>query len=253
MIQVSTVIITFNEEENIERCLQSVLPVSDEVIIVDSFSSDRTLEICRQYPVRIHQQEFREFSQQKNLGTSLARHDYILSLDADESLSEDLGRSIQQVKKSWKCDGYIMKRMNNYCGKWIRHGAWYPDRQLRLYDRRKGSWGGIRPHDKVIMDEGSLTCEVSGDLMHYTIKTGQDHDRIIEKYAMMRAKYLFDKRKRPTFYHLYVKPAGKFLIDYFVKLGFLDGLPGLTIARKSAYAYHLRYVKLADLYRSDRT
>ena len=140
IMKLSVVIITYNEEKNIERCLNSVKEVADEIIVLDSFSTDKTEEICKRHAVKFFQHEFNGFSSQKNRASGLAENDYILSLDADEVLSERLKRSILKVKENALFDGYFFNRLNIYCGKPIKFTTWYPDRKLRLWNRKKGEW-----------------------------------------------------------------------------------------------------------------
>ena len=144
-VKVSAVIITYNEERNIKRCLDSIVGVADEIVVVDSYSTDRTEEICKAYHVKFIQHRFFGHIQQKNWAILQATSPYILSLDADEALSDELRLSILKAKKNWTHDGYYFNRLTNYCGKWIRHTSWYPARKLRLWDSRKGSWGGFNP------------------------------------------------------------------------------------------------------------
>ncbi|MFI5135444.1 MAG: glycosyltransferase family 2 protein, partial [Chitinophagales bacterium] len=146
---ISAVIITFNEEKKIARCIDSLNGVADELVVVDSFSTDATVEICKAKSVRFIQHAFEGYIQQKNFAVTQATNDFILSLDADECLSEELRLSILAVKNDLKFDGYIMNRRTNFCGQWIHHSGWYPDRKLRLWNRNKGAWGGTDPHDKV--------------------------------------------------------------------------------------------------------
>lgn len=248
MIQISAVIITLNEEQNLDRCLSSLDGLVDEIVVLDSFSTDRTKQICTNYQVRFFEHAFKGHIEQKNHALSLATYDYVLALDADESISTVLKTSIEKVKKGWDADGYKMNRLNNYCGQWIRHGGWYPDRKLRLFDRRKAKWSGINPHDRIQMEVGSRIGKLKGDLHHYTIRTIAEHDKQIEKFSTIRSKELFKAGKKPDFYHLALKPYIKFFTAYFLKLGFLDGKNGYTIARKSSKGYRMRYQKLKELY-----
>lgn len=248
MIQISAVIITLNEEQNLDRCLSSLEGTVDEIVVVDSFSTDRTKQICSKYKVRFFEHAFEGHIEQKNHALSLAGYNHILALDADESLSAELKTSIANVKKNWDADGYVMNRLNNYCGQWIRHGAWYPDRKLRLFDRRKAKWGGINPHDRIEMESHSIIRKLKGDLFHYTVRTLDEHDQQIEYFAIIRAQELFKAGKKPNFYHLFIKPYIKFTIDYFLQLGFLDGKNGYFIASKSSKGYWMRYQKLKELY-----
>ena len=163
-VSLSVVIITFNEERNIGRCLESVMGLAEEIIVVDSFSTDNTREICEQYGVRFLENEFHGHIEQKNWAKEQAKFDYILSLDADEALDQELYREIMEVKQNWQGDAYKMNRLTNYCGKWIHHSGWYPDTKLRLFDRKKGDWGGNNPHDKFIMESDSNILYLKGDI-----------------------------------------------------------------------------------------
>ena len=148
MTPLSAVIITFNEERNIGRCLTSLIGIADDIVIVDSFSSDKTESICNAFGVRFVQHKFEGHIEQKNWAISQAKFPRILSLDADEALDANLKKSILEAKNNWKYDGYEMNRLTNYCGKFIHHSGWYPDKKMRLWDSRKGKWGGTNPHDK---------------------------------------------------------------------------------------------------------
>ena len=154
MTPVSVVIITFNEEHNIARCLDSVKGIADEIVIVDSFSKDKTKEICLSYGAKFIENKFEGHIQQKNFAITQAKYPHILSLDADEALDEKLRNSISEVKKNFVHDGYYMNRLTNYCGKWVHHSGWYPDTKLRLWDSRKGQWAGVNPHDKYELTTG---------------------------------------------------------------------------------------------------
>jgi glycosyltransferase involved in cell wall biosynthesis len=253
LVKISAVIITFNEERNIERCLTSLEGVADEIVVLDSFSTDSTKTICKKFGVRFFENDFVGHIEQKNYALSLASYQYILSLDADECLSAPLKDSILQVKLNWRFDGYKMNRLNNYCGQWIRHGAWYPDRKIRLFDRKQAKWGGINPHDRIILEKDSKIGKLKGNLFHFTMQTVKEHTEQIEKFSSIRARELFKANKKVGFYQLNVKPRIKFLIDYIFKLGVLDGKNGFIIARKSAYAYRLRYQKLQELYSTQQS
>ena len=146
-VNISAVIIAFNEEKNIERCILSLKNVVDEIVVVDSFSKDKTKEICLAHNVVFIEHSFKGHIEQKNWAYTQASNNYVLSLDADEALSDELKNSILAIKNNWKNDGYAFNRLTSYCGKWIKHCGWYPDIKLRLWDRRKGTWKGINPHD----------------------------------------------------------------------------------------------------------
>jgi glycosyltransferase involved in cell wall biosynthesis len=243
-IPISAVIITFNEEKNIERCLRSLLDIVDEIVVLDSFSTDRTQEICRLFGVRFFQHAFDGHIQQKNRAITYATYPHILSLDADEALSETLRESILKVKTSWTTDGYYMNRLTNYCGKWIHHSGWYPDRKLRLWDSRKGKWGGVNPHDKFELSDGDKnTLRLNGDLLHYSYYSEEELRHQTKYFAEIASRQLQPGEKKQCLIKPYYKAAAKFIRNYLFKLGFLDGKAGLTICRMAAYGTFLKYQK----------
>lgn len=246
-IQLSAVIITFNEEKNIKRCLDSILEVADEIVVVDSFSKDKTKAICSDYQLRFIEHAFEGHIEQKNWAKEQAKYDYILSLDADEALDEQLKSSILEAKKHWDSDGYSMNRLTNYCGHWVKHSGWYPDVKMRLFHRRKGAWGGNNPHDKFILNKGTKQTHLKGDLLHYSFYTRQDHLNQIHKFSDIGAKALAKKGKKSNLLKIVVKPIARFIKAYILNLGFLDGKVGFDIARFSAYANYLKYTKLRNL------
>lgn len=247
-IKISAVVITRNEEKNIGRCLGSLRQVADEIIVVDSYSTDRTQDICSSMGVHFMQHVFEGHIEQKNYAVSCANHDRILSLDADEALSEELTQSILSVKQNWQSDGYSFKRLTYYCGKWIRHSGWYPDTKLRLWDRRKGQWGGINPHDRVIMDGGSRVTHIDGDLYHYSYHTIRDHIDTINNFSEIAARAAqADGRQANLVLDIILNPLLIFFKKYFLKLGILDGYPGFLIAVHTAYGKFLKYSKLREL------
>lgn len=246
-MQISAVIITFNEERNIERCLQSLVEVADEIVVVDSFSTDKTEDICRQFNVNFITHKFDGHIQQKNWAITQAKHPYVLSLDADEALDETLKKSILRVKENWTHDGYFMNRLTNYCGKWIKHCGWYPDKKLRLWDSRKGAWGGVNPHDEYLMEDGSEIGHVDGDLLHYSFYTVEEHQKQINYFTDIAAKaYHKDGKKAPLF-KVWFNPVFTWFKCYIIKLGFLDGKYGWIICKKNAYHNYLKYSKLRQL------
>lgn len=246
-IKLSVVIITFNEERNIARCLESVKNIADEIVVLDSFSTDGTEGICHSYGVQFFQHAFDGHIQQKNRAITYATSPYVLSLDADEALDETLVKSIQEVKNNWTHDAYEMNRLTNYCGKWIKHCGWYPDRKLRIWDTRKGAWTGINPHDRYEMQPGSTQKHIVGDILHYSYYTIAEHYKQVEYFTTISAKAYYEKGKRTNIITLWLSPVVKFLRDYIFKLGFLDGKYGFIICRISAYATYLKYKKLKQL------
>jgi len=250
MIDLSVVIITFNEERNIERGLHSVSGIADEIVVVDSFSKDKTAELCRSLGAKVVEHPFEGHIEQKNYALAQARSPYVLSLDADEELSKELRESILAVKNNWSHDAYAMNRMTNYCGSWIRHGGWYPDRKVRLFDKRKAAWGGVNPHDKVILSEGVTELGLKGDILHYSYYNLSDHLRQIDYFTGISAQNLFKQGRRPSPIRMLFGPVVKFFRDYILKGGFLDGSAGLTISILSAKAVFIKYVKLRQLHES---
>ncbi len=215
--------------------------------MVDSFSTDRTEDICRAKGVRFVQQEFLGHIGQKNFALAQARYDRVLSLDADEVLSPKLKQAILSAKTNWQADGYTMNRLNNYCGQWIRHSGWYPDRKLRLFDRRLGKWGGTNPHDCIEMRADASVAHLRGDLLHYSYKTIKEHVQRTDVYTDIMAQALYEKGKRATWIKRYANPIFTFFKNYVLKLGFLDGYFGFVICYTTAYYTLLKYAKLRVL------
>jgi glycosyltransferase involved in cell wall biosynthesis len=251
-VKLSVVIITFNEEKNIGRCLLSVKDIADDIVVVDSFSTDNTENICRKQGVRFVKHAFEGHIEQKNWAISQSVYTHILSLDADEALSEELKNEIMQVKSDWQYDGYIMKRLNYFCGKWIRHSGWYPDKKLRLWDSSKGRWQGVNPHDKFVLNEGSSTMELIGNILHYSFYNIAQHLDQINKFSEIKARADFNNGKRSGILKIIFIPVFKFFRNYILRLGFMDGYYGYIISRNSAFSAYLRYVKLKQLRDSKR-
>lgn len=247
MSEISVVIITLNEEKNIERCIQSIVDIADEIVVVDSFSTDKTEEICKRYDVRFIKHAFAGYIEQKNWALSQTSYVYVLSIDADEALSDQLKLSIQQIKNDFQFDGYQFNRMTNYCGKWIMHSGWYPDRKLRLVNKRLVSWTGINPHDKLEMKPGSRIHHLKGDLLHYSYYSISQHVAQANHFSDITARMLHAKGKKSFIFNILFNPCLKFVRDYFINLGFLDGYYGYVICRISAHATFLKYIKLKQL------
>ena len=254
MTPISVVIITFNEERNISRCLESLKDVADEIVVVDSFSKDKTEAICKEFNVRFVQHTFEGHIEQKNWSITQAKYPHILSLDADEALDETLKKSILEVKNEWKFDGYTMNRLTNYCGKWIHHCGWYPDTKLRLWDSRLGTWGGDNPHDKFEMNSNDPEiAHLKGDILHYSYYSLEDHYKQVAYFTDVLAIAQFKKGKKAPLFIFVFSPIVKFVKDYFIKLGFLDGRVGFRICRISAFATFTKYKKLRQLIHSNKS
>jgi glycosyltransferase involved in cell wall biosynthesis len=247
MVKLSVVIITYNEERNIERCIQSVREIADEIVVVDSFSTDKTEQLCMQAGARFIRHAFEGYVEQKNFALAQSTCDHILSIDADELLSDKLKSSIAEVKKNWKHSCYRMNRLNNYCGQWIRHCGWYPDRKIRLFEKGKGKWGGQNPHDKYIPDQPGDVGFLPGDLLHYSYRSIEEHIAQANKFSGIGAQSAYHNGARSGLLKIILKPVFKFFRDYILLLGFLDGYYGFVISRISAHATFLKYVKLREL------
>ena len=246
--KLSAVIITFNEERNIQRCIESLLPLADEIIVVDSFSTDRTEEICKLYSIKFFQNVFEGHIEQKNIALLKANHDWILSIDADEALSETLQKAIKKSLEAPQFDAFAMNRLTNYCGKWVKYCGWYPDTKVRLVKKNKAHWTGTNPHDKLELKEKSQVCSLQGDLLHYSYYTKEDHFKQIEYFGNISAKELFLKGKNISVFLLYLKVITQFFKSYFVKMGFLDGKTGWLISSRSAYATLRKYQILRKMH-----
>ncbi len=252
MPKLSAVIITLNEERNIGRCIDSVIDIADDIVVVDSGSTDRTEAICKEKGVRYFFHVWEGYIEQKNYANKLAEHPLILSIDADEALSANLQESIKKVKDDCQADGYKMNRMTNYCGKWIRYGGWYPDRKMRLFHRDKFAWGGARIHETVIMKaKDAIVHRLDGDLLHYSYYSISQHIAQANHFTDMTAELAFEKGKKAGILKILFSPMVKFARDYFIKLGFLDGYYGYIICRISAQATFMKYSKIRQL-RKDR-
>lgn len=248
---ISVVVITFNEERNIARCIESVLDIADDIVIVDSFSTDKTKEICLSYDVRFVEHKFDGHIEQKNWAITQAKYPHILSLDADEALDEQLKNSILEIKSNFIHAAYSMNRLTNYCGHWVKYCGWYPDTKLRLWDSTLGSWGGDNPHDKFELHERKHdVLHLKGDILHYSYYTEEDHFKQVEYFTTILSKAQFKRGKKAPLIILIFSPIVKFLKDYFIKLGFLDGAVGFKICRISAYATFVKYKKLRRLIKS---
>ncbi len=246
--KLSVVIITFNEEKNIACCLESIQEIADDIVVIDSFSTDKTEEICKAKGARFIQHEFNGHIEQKNWAITQAKYLHVLSLDADEAIDEVLKKSILEIKNNWKYDGYYMNRLTNYCGKWIYHCGWYPDSKLRLWDSSKGKWGGTNPHDKYELVEGDKnTTNLKGDILHYSYYSIDEHRKQTEKFSTISANALFTMGKKINWINLYISPAVKFIQSYFFQLGILDGFYGFVICKISARSTYLKYFKLKQL------
>jgi glycosyltransferase involved in cell wall biosynthesis len=247
-MKISAVIITYNEEQNIRRCLESLQPVADEIVVVDSFSTDKTKDICSEFNVRFIEHVFAGHIEQKNFAMAQASNDIVLSLDADEELTRELQVSINKVKSNWNHPAWRVSRLTSYCGHWIYHCGWYPDKKIRLWDRRTGCWGGVNPHDKVILNDDIKPLDLDGDLKHYTYHSITEHVTGMNSFSDIAALEAHKQGKKVVIlWHVVLYPVFTFIRNYFIKLGILDGYYGFIVCRNSAYYRFLKYSKLHEL------
>jgi glycosyltransferase involved in cell wall biosynthesis len=244
MPKISAVIITYNEELFIDKCLASLNGIVDEIVVVDSFSTDATEDICRKYDVRFIKHKFEGFRDQKNYALQLATYKNILSLDADEALSDRLRESIIGIKDKWEYDAYLFNRRSNFCGKWISHSEWYPDRQLRLFYADNGKWGKLNLHEKFLMSNGATIGKLEGDLLHWPFTSYQEHRDKMNKYSIIGAEEFHKAGKKAGLLTPYIHYLWGFFRSYIINRGFLDGRNGYLICSIYAKSTFSKYKKL---------
>ncbi len=251
-VQLSVVVMTHNEAANIRRCLESVKPVADEVLVVDSFSKDDTVAIATSMGARVVQHAFEGFISQRAFCVHQARYDHVLALDADESLSEDLQNSILKIKTNWQYDCYFLPRRNNIGGKWIRFGGWSPSGIVRLFDRRKAICSGSEPHDRIQPLRQATTNRLEAYLLHWSNEDISSLLTSINRHSAAAAQTYFEKGRKPSWIRLLFKPGIKFFTFYLLRLGILDGFYGYVLAKSAAQYIFLKEAKLMELYRRKR-
>lgn len=242
---ISAVIITFNEEQNIKRCIDSLTNVVDEIIVIDSYSTDNTKDICETLGVKFIQTKWQGYSKTKNYGNNLATNDWIISIDADEELSSELQIHLKSLKNTKLNGVYEVKRLNNYCGQWIKHAGWYPDKKIRLFNRKECSWTG-KIHE-TLNGNTSIKTLLKGDLLHYSYYSKEEFIERIAKYSKLQAKEAFDKGVQISTFVKHLSAIVKFLEIYIYKLGFLDGKAGFEIATINAKGKRLKADYLKEL------
>jgi glycosyltransferase involved in cell wall biosynthesis len=250
-VKISATIITYNEERNIARAIES-LRCCDEIVVVDSGSSDRTVELAANLGAKIVESPWPGYAKQKNVAADRASHDWILSLDADEALSEGLEAEIWRIKKNGpKYDAYIMPRLAKYLGQWIYHSGWFPDKKVRLYHREKAQWTGDYVHESLEV-KGTIG-HLEGRILHYTCDSLSEHLRTLDRYTTLAAEQIVAQGKPVTLWHLAIDPAWTFIRTYVFHMGFMDGLEGLAIAYMAAFYNFLKYAKAKVMgFRGDR-
>ncbi len=240
-MRISAAIITLNEEDRLEKCLSSLQQIVDEIVIVDSFSTDRTEEIARRYSAKFVQNEFQDYARQRNRALELCAHEWVLTIDADEVVSEELQNEIIELKKQNQvnADGFLIRRRSWYLNRWIYHCGWYPQKKVRLFKKQNACWQG-NVHERLVIS-GSFR-ELAGEILHYTYRDAGDQIVRLKKYAAMQAENYRQKSEPYLIFNMLGKPLLRFIRDYFLKFGFLDGLAGLAISRINAQAVFWRYL-----------
>lgn len=247
MPKISLVIITKNEEKYIHECILSARDVVDEVIILDEFSTDKTKDIVTELGAQYYTEAFRGFGEQKRRAVELASHDWILSLDADEQLSEELKKSIIHWKNNPRSEqAFSFNRLNYYCGKPIKYCGWYPDRKIRFWNKKHGNWNKNKVHESVEMNKDTKEGILKGNLIHFTINSVEDHINRTNRYTSLQADKHLKKSDFILYFKLFFNPIFNFFKIYFLKLGILDGYHGFLIAKISAMGHFWVYAKALE-------
>jgi len=243
MSKISAVIITKNEAHNIAKCLSALKPVVDDILVVDSFSTDNTKAIAEENGARVIQKEWEGYAKAKNFANSKAYHDWILSVDADEILSNELIQQLQTISLT-AGTVYALDRINNFCGQWIKHSGWYPDWKIRLFDRNEVYWVGAYVHEKLKHPANYAVKKLSGKLYHYSYSSLEDHKKRIETYSQLAAEDMYANGKKASFIKMYLSPVSRFFKTLLLKRAFLDGKNGWIISKRNALLVYLKYKKL---------
>lgn len=249
MTPISAVIIALNEARNIEKCILALQVVADEIIVMDTGSTDETIAICEKNNVIVHTSEWLGYAETKNKLNQLASHSYILSIDADEFIDSELAASILSEKEKGLSGAYTLNRMTNYMGKWIKHSGWYPDVKTRLFPKDSCHWTGAFVHEELEIPTHLEIKPLGGHLQHYSYYSFEDHRARADKYSTLTAKKQFAAGKKASFIKPLISAVGRFIGMYFIKLGVLDGYMGFKIAQISAASNYFKYQELRRLHR----
>lgn len=243
---ISAVLIAKNEERHIRQCINALIQVTDDVVVLDSGSTDATVDIATSLGAKVHQTSWQGYAATKNLANTFAKYDWILSIDADEVLSEDLIETLCHLQPK---DGvvYTLDRINYYCGYWVKHSGWYPDWKPRLFNRKTVHWTGDYVHEQLKIPDTSQRIKLKGKLLHYSYYSKAQHLAKIEHYTTLSAQEMFSKGKRVSVIKIWLAPFWRFIRTFFLKFGFLDGAVGWEISKSNAYLARLKYEKLKKL------
>lgn len=247
MKRISAALITYNEEDKIEACLESLKELCEDIVVLDSNSTDKTAELSRQFTDRVISEKWHGYTRQKQMATDLAKHDWVLSLDGDEKLSSQLRQELMEWKArpNDSCDSYRLPRLTYFMGRWIRHTTWYPDWQVRLFRKSKARWVGRNIHEGVKAE--GLQGEFSGHLLHYTYSSISEYLVQLENFSSLAAIDYHEQGGKIGVARLVLSPPTVFLKNYFVRAGFRDGIPGLVVSILASISTFFKYVKLWEL------
>ena len=252
MKKIAAAIITFNEEKNIERCIKGLIDCVDEIVVLDSFSSDRTKEICERYQVRFVQKEWEGYAKTKNKLNDLIDAEYIFSIDADEVPDIVLREDIRKIKEDTFNGIYILNRKTNYCGKWIKYCGWYPEYKKRIFPNSQACWKGDFVHEYLSFDSKMKFKNLNGHLEHYSYYNRQEHRSRANKYAVLSAQKYYNTKRKVFFLQSELSAVVKFLNIFIFKMGFLDGIAGFHIAWISGLSNRLKYKELRKMYAENK-
>jgi glycosyltransferase involved in cell wall biosynthesis len=243
-LKISASIIVRNEEANVAEVCQTVA-WADEIVIVDSDSTDRTVEIARRYTDKVFNREFRGYKDKHEFADAQTTGDWVFWIDADERVTPELREAIEKLRQRDPAtlpDGFRIARSTQYLGRWIKHSGWYPDYQMRLYRKSASYWDGVSPHETARVNGRIET--LAGEFLHYTKRNLSEHHRVLDEYTTLAAEFHARKNRRVRAIDLFVLPVAAFIRTYVFKLGFLDGVPGLIIAMFTAYSVFLKFAKV---------
>jgi glycosyltransferase involved in cell wall biosynthesis len=246
-MNISVVIIAKNEAHIIGNTLQSLQPVINDIVVVDSGSTDDTMKICRQFNAAVIETGWEGYGVNKNKGIATAKYDWILSLDADEAIDDELKASLQQLPLSNDHEVFNIRFKNFFCDKWIRFGEWGFDTHIRLFNRKQVKWNTAAVHESLLFPQNVKVTTLKGSVLHYTVRNQQEYADKMKGYAMMNARKYFESGKKPNFFKQYFSPVFAFLQHYIFRFGFLDGKEGFIIAKTTAYYTYLKYRYLKEL------
>lgn len=248
MEKISGVIITYNEEKRIEHCLKSLVPFCDEIVLVDSFSTDQTLEIASKYTSKIYQRKFDTYVAQKGYATSLAENKWVFWIDADERVSDELIQAILQLKRDgFKADGYKINRLSYYINGFYKYSGWYPDAKIRLFNKNQGCWGGEDPHDKIIMNSDARIDRIRKDVIHFTYRNLDHQIEKMNQFTSRSANEILKTGKQFIILRMFFNTIFKFIKCYIFQGGFLAGTKGLINSAFNAFYIFSKYAKLWEM------